>query len=179
MALKNYIAAGTYSIIDAQQYSKHHSWLRFYLKIFTDETKTVQLAEKFFEISGNQNYLGIGEDRKTPPENPKEGDSYFVYPTASGEWEGKHNYIAMWEERYDRWGYWGIGLNRIFYSISGDFYFVLDQNMEKVKVYPLDDIRLWDKWFTADTMFSSTTNMYRQCYDFLKTLPGFEKAVDC
>jgi len=180
MALKNYLIDGSYSMVDGIQFSKQGRWLRFFLKIYMDETKRVELATKAYEISGNYTYRALGMQRSTPPENPKDGDGYFVPNGASGQdWDRMSHHIAVWDEVQQLWVFWGLGKDVTYYSTDGDYYFVMNYDtLERMKVYPLDDERLWNNWFAPSLVFSSESNLHKQCYAFIKSQPGFENVVN-
>lgn len=180
MALKNYLLQNSYSIVDSHQYSKMSNSLRFFLKIYADDTKQIELASKSFEVSRYVEYRSLGDHRLSPPENPKVGEGFYVSKDATGEWSGKSGHIAEWDVARNSWGYWGLGRAQIYYSESGDYYFTMNYDTEeRIKAYPTDDFRLWDKWFSADKIFSSDSNLHKQCYEFLKSRPSFENVTDC
>jgi hypothetical protein len=179
MALKGYLTKDSYSIVDDVSYSKNSGYLRFTLRIYSDASKQIELANKFYEISKYMTHWGIKGTTDTPPLQVELDDSYIIPKSSSptGEWENRNGLIAKYEE--NGWVFWNTSPYGIYYDIASASYFKLDAEFERVTVYPLDDSRQWDKWFRGDLVFSSKTNISKQIYDFLRTFPGFETAVDC
>ena len=179
MALKNYLSEKTYSVIDSIQYSKQSSWLRFTLKIY-DENKTVELASRSFDISKGRSYRSVKDFLSEPPKDPVMGE-YFVVrkdQEATGAWKGREGLLATFNNK-NEWEFWILGPGETFYSIANDDYFLLNhETQETRRVYPLDDYRLWNKFFNTQLIFADNSNIFKQVYTFLKKQPGFENVID-
>jgi len=185
MALKNYLTEGTYSIVDNVQIVKSNRHLRFNLKIFSDESMKVELAQKEFEVSSHMSYRAVLDTRSLPPENPEAGAMYLIGENPQGDWEKYRGLFAIWElstphDNIPHWTCWGFGPGEIVYDVKTDSYFTQNHDtLEKTIMYPHDDFRIWDKWFSSDKIFSSTSNLHKQIYLYLKSLRGFEGASSC
>ena len=178
MALLNYLSSGTYSIIDYVEYSKYVCSLRFVLRMFSDNTKTTELASKRYDIGAYRTYQGIISTLTVPPATPDVGDAYVVGIGATGVWEGRDRLIAVWQG-VDEWGFWGFAPDQIYYDLVEENYFKMNPaTLERIVVYPVDDTRLWNKWFSSALMFSETSNTFKQGYLYLKAQPGFENVID-
>lgn len=178
MALLNYLASGTYTIVDAVYYSKQASFLRFIIKIFADDSKTTELGSRPCDVSAATTYQGLLSTLTAPPEGYQVGDAYVVGVGATGPWEGRDKLIAVCRAT-DEWSFWGLAANQTFYDLIEENYFTLDINtLERTRVYPMNDTRVWATWFPPELIFSETSNLYKQCYLFLKSLPGFENVID-
>lgn len=186
MALKNYIInqPTTYSIIDGIQYSKADRWCRFYLRVYKDEEKRLELGQRFCHVSGATYYKEIQDTTTCPPDisNFKRGSVWIIPREAEGEWKEHVGRIAEWSEQYNGWSYWLVGQNQIFYTeVGGSHYFSIPDmaNFEvRNREYPTDDHRMWDKYFSPDLIFSSKSNLHTQCYLWLKSQEGFESVSD-
>jgi hypothetical protein len=179
MALKNYLTDGTYSIVDSVHYSKQSNYLRFNFRIFVDSTKQVEIAAKYYEMSRNRFCRNLKGFLSTPPENALVGDFYCVKKdtVATGAWESREGLLAVLNIKKE-WEFWMLGPNEIFYfTDNGKYYSMNNDTLEILEVFPLDEYRLWDKWFSPTLLFSES-NMYKQIYNFLKTRQGFEKVID-
>jgi hypothetical protein len=181
MALQNYLSEGTYSIVDCINYSKYGNWLRFTFKIFSDSSKTTELASKNYEICRHILHRGVRGFTSIPPVDAVIGEFYVVTnePKPTGLWEGREGLLAVLNDKLE-WCFWGFGGNsETFYHLQDSYYFLLNRStLEPIKIYPTNDFRLWDKWFSPDNMFSDTSNIVKQIYLFLKSQPGFENVVD-
>lgn len=176
MALSNYLATGTYSIVDSVTYSKQTGFLRFVLRVFPDANKIDELASKNYDLGGYVTYRGILGTLTAPPESPQ-SDFYVIGVGATGEWEGRDRLLAIYVN--GEWQFWGNSPGEVFYDIVNENYCTLNlSTLEKTVVYPLNDVRLWNAWFTSALMFSETSNPFKQAYLFLKSRPGFESVTD-
>lgn len=45
----------------------------------------------------------IDRDLTSPPGSPSDGDSYIVGPSATGDWSGKDNEVAVWNNTESTW----------------------------------------------------------------------------
>jgi hypothetical protein len=183
MALKNYLYPGTYSVLGPVQFSKQQRWLRFTLNIYTDDTKEVELAKKEYEISSYTELRGVkNTTTTTPPIDPALEDAYLITAKATDEWAGHENQLAVWMDTPDGvgWCYWFLGNKQIFFDESiGEYIQIEDTKTARfTKVYPTDDIRIWNKWFAPSIVFSADSNLHKQCYAFLKSTKGFENVKD-
>ena len=179
MAIKDYLAKDTYSVVDSITFSKR-GWLRFDLKIFSDSSKSVELATKTFEISRHILCKGIKGFTSVPPKDAMAGEFYVVLkdPKPTGEWEGREGLFAVLNEK-GQWCFWGSSGTETLYNIVDDYYFKLNlDTLEPVKIMVYNDIRLWDKWFSSELVFSDSSNIHKQIYSFLKSHAGFENVID-
>lgn len=177
MAFKNYITEGTYSFIENVIYSKRSASLRFTLKIYKNEDQQVELASKTFEICGQNSFRELRGVLRQPEGSVKIGETYLVAKNPNEVWKDRAGCVAVREGH--GWGFWRFTPNKdIFYSAATNSYVTIDENQMMHPAYPLNDNRLWTKWFAADKVFSSSSNLYAQIYKFLKTYPGFETVSD-
>lgn len=181
MALLNYITSGTYSIVDCVSYSKQGRWLRFCLKVFLDKDKQFELASRFYDFSCVSRYKEIEDTLSEPPENIREDAFYLVTkdPAPTGKWETRGGLLARFDPTWKDWGFGFNGPDEIFYNGKNNSYFKLNaETLERITVYPTNDVRIWDSWFTSDLVFSSQSNLYSQIYEYLRTQPSFENVTD-
>lgn len=177
MAFKNYLTEGTYSFIENVIYSKKSTNLRFILKIYKDEDQKIELAAKSFEISGQHYFRELKGVICEPQRDAKIGDMFLVSKNPKDVWKERAGCMASLESH--GWSFWSFTPYRdIFYSAATSSYVTVDENQMTHPAYPLTDNRLWTKWFAADKVFSSTSNLYAQIYKFLRTYQGFETVID-
>jgi len=179
MAFANYLFTGSYTIVDSVQYSKQGGLLRFSIRIYSNNTKSVELGSKSFDLIRQMTFRGIADKLSAPPVTPVPGKWYLVDADATGAWLNRDGLLATLNQDSE-WTFWGVSPTEIFYDEQAEDYCVIDVSTQtKTVVYPLNDSRLWDLWFDSALMFSTESNIFKQCYLFLKSRAGFENVVDC
>ena len=183
MALLNFITQGTYSTIDDIQYVRKNQYLRLHLDVYSDSTKQIHLCSKVFDINGLVTIPGVSSlNQNQIPQNPKEEDSYIVGSEAEGEWSNHKKLIAKWMSipRIDQepilgWTYWSFNVGQTVYNEEDGKYYIYKEN--RLEPFTcLHDSRVWTNNFTPALI--AENGLHSQIYSFLKTLPGFENAID-
>jgi len=185
MAILNFITQGTYSIIDDVQYVRRSQYMKCILEVYSDSTKKVHLCSKVFDLNGLTNVPGVlSLNQNTIPQNSKLGDSYVVGLEATeGEWSKNKGIMAKWslvskptETLVYDWVFWTFAVGQTIYNEEDRKYYVYKENYQLDSFICLNDSRIWTNNFTPTLI--AENGLHSQIYNFLKTLPGFENAID-
>lgn len=166
MALGNYIVDGTYTKVDALQYSKTNKHIAFNI-IF----KTLQGHEalRSFSISANSDIPSILLTDALEKDLKKTGQWYYL-----GVAHTEHpNHLARWNSILGIWDYWYAqqSWNHPFYvEETGTYVELRDGTFKPCTCY--NDIRIWN------TYFNNELNQTKQIYLYLKSLPEFSSCTD-
>lgn len=181
MAFLNYLAPGTYSMIDMVRYDKQAKNIACSLRIYADASKTAEfLAHKEFLIGGGQPIQRVQGKQNTPPlvTQLSVDDAWFVGDAPTDAWQDYEDHVAIWNGVH--WEFWTIGPQQVFYDVSQARYV-----SRRVSGFELDPIEFWtDHWsweayFSTAALYAPETNLIKQIYLYLKnTKAAFANVID-
>lgn len=182
MALADYINTGTYSVVENVKYTKKTKEISFVLLVFSDDTKENKLSERVFSFAMDREVRGIdGMEIVNPPENPTKGETYLVSKVnPTGVWADFGGHVAEWEKLDEgEWDMVDCAPGTLLFNKSSELYIEITEMGGTYKPSSTrDDCRVWDSFFTKEKIFNETSNLHKQIYLFIKTLPGFDNTQD-
>jgi hypothetical protein len=108
---------------------------------------------------------------KTPPSNPSPNDSYYVPTGATGEWTHLSGNVVTWME-----GVWRACGRHSLYNLETGRYMEF-RGEDLVENPEFFDMRKFNAFFTTDKITGSS-DIIKQIYKYLKTLPLYASAKD-
>ena len=184
MALKNVLTSGTYGLVTSASIDKTNKNVQFRFEVFSDETKSNLLFERDFFLACSASFPEFIVDRMEPNGTEQLNQMFFVPMNATGSWaQYAGMFLQVMEKGHDASGnvvdvfmpYEAIE-NTIIKSVSGKIYKInSNKNLIEIVVGTID---VWNAFFAFDISTASNTNLIKQCYAFLKTIPLCSGAVD-
>jgi len=178
MALLNYIAPDIYVAIEHVLYNKNNRFIRFEINMYQDASKEVVIASKPFEVHGRSSCKKVQGTAVRPPEHIVDGELWIVAPEGEGAWENRDGMFTQFKE--NTWQFWmWAPHDYVYYVPTKTYCWFLNDDMVQVPSPIIYDSAWWDSWFAPNLVLDGESNLYRQCYLYLKTCPGFEHVQDC
>jgi hypothetical protein len=182
MAFLNYLAPGTYSIIDMVRYDKMSRCVAFSLRIYADASKSAEfLAHKEFMIGSGAPVQRVLGKRDIPPsiEQRNIDDMWFVGDSPEGEWLDYEDHVAKWIGT--KWEFWTVACGQTFYDVSQERYVSrCAASFDYETIESWTDHWSWEQYFSTDALYADTnTNLVKQIYLYLKnTKAAFATVID-
>lgn len=180
MALLNYIAPNTYSVINNVTYNRVGMFVGFNLLIFTDSSKQVQLVEKRVEVPCYETLRQVKSLDDDDEENMAIGDVTVISSTKTLPACWPENMRGFLAEKTDNpenvWLFRYITNNEAFILKSTSAVYVKKPDGFLLNKDYSNSVT-WEAFFTH-TEISAPSNIVAQCYEYLKTMAGFENVVD-
>lgn len=181
MAFKNYLTVGTYTGICNLIYEKSLKRCTAMLEIWTDDSKTLLLANKSVVVDGSRKCLTVDSLKNKLEVEPEAKDpemSYIISDTPKDSlvgYEGQLTRYNPYTKVMDKWVLWD-GL--VVYVADEDKYYQRVKGKWEESLEFGADERVWNKWFAPEVAMAEGTNPMQQMYKFMKTLPQFKDCED-
>jgi hypothetical protein len=181
MALRDYLSAKTYTAISNLIYEKNLKRCTAMLEIWTDDSKTLLLANKGVTIDGTIKIPPVASLEilaQSEPEDKNPDMYYIIAQDAKGSFAGYEGQLTRFNPHTNNWDKWVLweGL-MVFVEDESKYYQRVDGNW-KENLDCSSDARIWDKWMAPEIAMAKGTNPMQQMYKFMKTLPQFKNCKD-
>lgn len=178
MAFKNVLIAGSYTTIDAVEFSKRNRLLSIDLTVWQSEAKEKIIAQMPIKIEGVVKSTVVSKVISVLPESPDQQNLYLLVA------EANHIYEQDGEEISNP-----IPAGVVWFNGSGWNSIPYDSVYDGKKFYRRDDAGYVedndpknDIWFDATFGIAeqnASSDLYAFCYKYLKTRKEFSTAEDC
>lgn len=167
MAFGNYIAAGTYTVVDKVSYSRRDKHLQWQIQIYDGSAKANLLAVRDLIVTGSSPIQRLVDtcNVEPPVDQRSIGDIWAIGSDPEGVWQDREGHLAKWTGR--GWEYWLVAVGQQFYHVATKKYIVALHDMTYVPFECWHDYWTWEEWFTADKMLVES-NVVKQIYLYLK-----------
>lgn len=174
MALGNFITQNSYTNIHNIQYCKHSKMLCFGVKTYTDSNCEILINENYFQFNGNMVLAqAISTTLQTPPETPALGDYYLVPTGATGDWAALVGKLVRYVDSE-----WIECVETVFYAADIEKYYWKVGGVWQQNTRPFDSLK-FDAYFSSTKISEvNSSNLLKQIYTYLKTLPEFSSCTD-
>ena len=181
MAIKNYLTKNSYTYIHNIIYEKSPKRCTVVMNIYSDETKTLLLANKGITVDGDHKHISLLSLNNKIKELPSElsvGMHYLIDENPDADLLGYEGQLTAYNsvtKNWDKWVLWN-GLI-VFVEDEKKYYIRNGDSWTEHKDFTADK-RLWDKWFAPEVALADGTNPTKQMYKFMKTLDQFKDCKD-
>lgn len=177
MGFGNYIADGTYTVVDNISYSKNNKYITWQLQIFDNSNKDNLLAIRDMAARSSSPMQRIVSTLNTPPPVDQRSidDIWLIGDEPDGDWQDREDCLAKWTKK--GWEFWSINFGQQFYHIELQKYIIYTIDRTFLPYECWDDYWAWQQWFAPQVILES--NMYKQIYLYLKnTKAAFSQCLE-
>lgn len=187
MALLHVIKNGTYSTVSINAYDKQKKCIQIEVRVYEDNTKKELLSSILYDLDMKNENIISDAVLSDPPVSPNFGDRYLVGQNATGAWEQLEN--SLMEFVSDNGGSWnqvqhgvlivssGSDVTPYWFDTLNGYYKMIEGTHELVPTNSGGQ-KLWDTYFNPSLHSGLNENIVKSVYEYLKSLPGYENAVD-
>lgn len=173
MALGNFIVTGSYTNIHDIQYCKHSNYLAFTVKTYETSDKDVLINEqrKAVRLAITVNVKSM--TMSSPTLDPEIGDKYYVPESASEIWYPFIGNLVEWNGTA-----WVIYPPAVIYVEDSAKYMELKEGVwvENSRIF---DLRKFNQYFSIEKIgYGNSSDIIKQIYTYLKSLPEYANLVD-
>jgi hypothetical protein len=182
MALKHYLAANSYTNVSNFIYEKEIRRCTVMLEIWSDESKTISVANKAVVVDGNTKIpllSSLKNTLKLEPSDISPDLSYLIDENAEGEFAGYSGQLTRYNPLTKLWNKWVLwdGLT-VLVEDEQKYYRYKNGAWVELKDFTMD-MRIWDEWLAPNVALVDGKNPIEQMYKFIKTLEQFKNCEDC
>lgn len=181
MAFKNYLAPNSYSNVCNMIYEKSLKRCTVMLEIWTDDSKTLLLANKGVTVDGSIKHISIAslkDKQKSAPAEISPDMHYIISNDAEGDFAGYEGQLAKYNPISKNWDKWVLWPNLVAYIEDEQKYYVFANGKWSEAPDMVADRRVWDKWLSPEIAMAAGANPMEQMYKLMKTLPQFKNCTD-
>lgn len=172
MALGDLFVKGSYTNIHSIHYCKHECVVRFNMITYQTPARLCIINERAFALNSKKSIIDVKSvTLKSPPQTPALNDAYYVSPGCSDEWAYLPESVVIWNGQC----WMACGQHPLYDLQTGRYMeFRGDSLVENSEIF---DMRKFNTFFSSDKI-SGGSDILKQIYKYLKTLPLYTSAKD-
>lgn len=181
MGLKDYLSSGTYTAISNLIYEKNLKRCTAMLEIWTNESKTLILANKGVTVEGTTKLPSVASLKnlvQTEPEDKNPEMYYIIDQDAKDSFVNYEGQLTRFNQNTNNWDKWELWEGLMVFVEDESKYYQRVNGSWQENPDCSSDARIWDKWMAPEIAMANGTNPMQQMYKFIKTLPQFKDCED-
>jgi hypothetical protein len=181
MAFKDYLTPNSYTSVSNMIYEKGLKRCTVMLEVWSDESKSVLLANKGVTVDGSvkiPSLASLKNKLKAVPTEIVPQMGYIIDVNAEEELAGYEGQLTRYNPVTKNWDKWVLWDGLIMFAEDEEKYYLFKDGVwSELKDFSAD-LRIWNEWLAPEIAMVDGKNPMQQMYKFMKTLPQFKDCED-